>query len=258
MSPSSLDLMNLLREIGPDHHQFRELVLGHLNFGFPNVGRHTLCGPVRILVRIFVGLADCAPTVIVFAGGAPPVADKAPLRGGSDEVPKGQCRVANSAGHFLLPSLQTLLKWLPASPVASLPGVVGHECTDGGLSWFILVVIIVKTFAAFGSRQVHDGLPVRPRTDLVHAAVASLQPAVVGEVLVLFEYFLFNPFQHDVAAHPRQEGLQKDRLAAHLTLVEAPDYCLLAIPRDGDEEGAPQGLPLEVPGHLGSSCGAPS
>ena len=151
---------------------------------------------------------------------------------------------------FLL--LAALLKEFAASAVASPVPAVGHKGTDSGLSWFVLVVIIIETFAASGSRGVHDSFPVSPCAHLVDAAVSSLQPAVVGEVLVLFEYFVSDPLQHVVAGHPRRDGLQTDNVAAHLTLVQAADCCLLAIPRDSDEEGVPQGLPPEVPGHHGS------
>ena len=107
--------------------------------------------------------------------------------------------------------------------------VGGHAGTDGGLSRFILVIIIVETFAALGSRRVHDGLPIRPRAHLVDAAVAYLQSTVVGQILVLLEYFLSDPLQHIVAAHPCRDGLQTDYSAAYLTLVQAPDRCLFAI-----------------------------
>ena len=84
--------------------------------------------------------------------------------------------------------------------------VVGHEGTDGGLRWFVLVVIIVETFAHFGFRRVHDSFLVIPSDPMVDTVFASLQPAVVGEVYVLLEYFLSNPGQHVVAAHPRRDG----------------------------------------------------
>ena len=63
---------------------------------------------------------------------------------------------------LLLPLFPTLLEGLLASLVASLVQNLGHEGTDGGLSRFVLVVIIIKTFAAFGSRWVYDNFPVRP------------------------------------------------------------------------------------------------
>ena len=70
------------------------------------------------------------------------------------------------------------------------------------------------------------------------------------EVSVLLEYFLANPLQDLVAAHPRRDGLQTDGLAAQLTIVKAPDRGLLAIARDGDEKSVPQGVPFDIPGHV--------
>ena len=112
--------------------------------------------------------------MFVLEGGAPPVAEEATLRMSSDELSKGQWWIAHSAGLLLFPLLATLLKGFPASPVASLVEVVGHEDTDGGLCRFILVVIIVKTFAAVGSPRPHDGFPIRPCAHLADAAVACL------------------------------------------------------------------------------------
>ena len=110
--------------------------------------------------------------MIVLEGGAPPVADKAALTMSSDELSKAQWRIADPAGLLLFPLPPPLLKGLPASPVASLVQVVGHEDTDGGLSGFIPIVIIVETFADLGSRAVHDNLTVRPCAHLADAAVA--------------------------------------------------------------------------------------
>ena len=70
------------------------------------------------------------------------------------------------------------------------------------------------------------------------------------EVSVLLEYLLSNPLQDLVATHPRRDGLQTDGLAAHITLIKAPHRGLLAIARDGDEEGIPQGVPFDIPGHV--------
>ena len=148
----------------------------------------------------------------------------------SDQLSKGQWQIAQSAGFLLSPVLLLLLKGLPASPVASLVQVVGHEGTDGRLSGFVIVIIIVETFAALVSRQVHDGFPVRPYAHLPGATVACLQSAVVGEVLVLLEYPSSDPLQHVVAAHLRRDGLQTDRLAAYFNLVQAPDHGLFAMP----------------------------
>ena len=138
--------------------------------------------------------------MIMFKGGAPPVADEAALGMSFDELAKGQWRIANSARLLLLPLLPALLKGLPASLVASPVQVVGNKGTDGGFSGFVLVVIILKTFGALSSRRVRDSFPIRPCTRLVDAEVASLQPAVFGDVLVLLEYFLSNPLQHVVEA----------------------------------------------------------
>ena len=147
----------------------------------------------------------------------------------SNKIPKREWRTAHSAGLLLFPLLPTLLKGLPAYPVASLVQVVGHKGTDSSLSWFILVVIIVETYAVLGSRHDEDRFRIRPCTQVADAAVAYLQSAVVGEGLVLLEYFLSDSLQHVVAAHPSQNGLQTDHLAAYLTLFQAPDRCLLAI-----------------------------
>ena len=118
----------------------------------------------------------------------------------------------------------------PTSLVASFVSIVGHEGTDGGLCCIIPVVIIVETFADSGSRWVHDSFAIRACALMVHNGVASLQPVVVDEVLVFFQHFLSDSLQHVVAAHLRQDGLQTDRLAVHLTLVQAPDRCVLTIP----------------------------
>ena len=59
------------------------------------------------------------------------------------------------------------------------------------------------------------------------------------EVLLLLEHFLSDPLECIVVAHLRQNGLQTDRLGAHLEFVQAPDRCLLAISSDGDERGFP-------------------
>ena len=99
-------------------------------------------------------------------------------------------------GSFFSLFFLILLKGLQASPVASLVRDVGQEGTDSVLGWFVLVVIIMETFAAFGSRRVHDTLLVRPCVHLVDAAFASLQPAVVRKVVVLFEYFLSDQLRH--------------------------------------------------------------
>ena len=180
-----------------------------------------LLGPVRPLVRYRVGIVDWARPVVVLEGGAAPVA--------LDELPKGQWRIVNSARLLLLSLLPALLKGLSAPLVASLVQVVGHEGTGGCLSQFVLVVIIVETFAALSSCLVHDGFPVRRCTQLVHAAVAPLQPLVPGLVLLLLEHLLSDPVQHIVAAHSHHDGQQTVCPAAHLTLVQAPDCCLLAI-----------------------------
>ena len=195
---------------------------------------------MQSLVYLRFGRVDGASLTMVLEGGAPPVGDESAPRMSFDEIPKGQWWVANSAGLFLLPLVPTL--------VASLLQVVGHKGTDGGLGWFIIVVIIVETFAASSFRWVHDGFAVRPCATLVDATVASLQLVVVGEVFVLFEHFLLDALKHVVEAHPRRDGLKPDPLAARLMLVQEPDCCLLAIPYNGDEEDVMHGLPLEVPG----------
>ena len=86
---------------------------------------------------------------------------------------------------------------------------------------------------------------------MVDAAAASLQPAFVGEVLVLLEHFLSNSLQHAFAAHLHWDGLHTDGLAAHLTLVQAADRRLPAVSWDGDEGGVSLGPRLEIPGHFG-------
>ena len=128
--------------------------------------------------------------------------------------------------------------------------VVGHEGTNGHLGGLIVVVIVDESFIAVGSRWVHGSFPARSLANVVDVAVAGPQPAGVVEVPVLLEYFLSNPLQDLVAAHPRRDGLQTDGLAAHVTLVKAPHRGLLAIARDGDEESVPQGVPFDIPGHV--------
>ena len=108
-----------------------------------------------------------------------------------DELSKGQLRIAGASGLLLFPILPPLLKWLPGSPVAFLTQVVGHKGADGRACWFVLVVIIIETFAPSASRRVNGSFPARPFAHIVDAAVLlSLQPAVVVEVLVLFVHFL--------------------------------------------------------------------
>ena len=86
--------------------------------------------------------------------------------------------MANSAGLLLFTLIPTLLKGLPAFPVASLLQVVGHKGADGGLSGFIFMVIITETFAVLGFRRVHECFPIRPCVHLADAAVGL--PAANG------------------------------------------------------------------------------
>ena len=83
------------------------------------------------------------------------------------------------------------------------------------------------------------------------AVFPSLQPVVVMEVLVLLQQFLLNLSQYVVAAHPHRNGLPMEGRAGHLKLPQASDRCPFAISPDGDEKDVLQGLPLEVPGHVG-------
>ena len=150
--------------------------------------------------------------------------------------PKGHWWIAQLTGLLLFPLLPALLKGLAVSLVASLVQVVNHEGIDGGLRRFVLIVIIVRTLANLGSHNVHDSFSVRPFANIVDAMFASLRPAVVVEVLVGLEHSLSNQLQCMVTAHPRQNGVQTDCLAAYLTLLQAPDSCLLEISSDGDEK----------------------
>ena len=168
----------------------------------------------------------------------------------SYELPKGQRRVANAAGVLLLLLLPTLLQGLPASPVSPRVQVAGHEGTNGDLGGLIVVVIVIEILIAIGSRWVHGSFPARPLANVVEVTVAGPQPAGVLEVPVLLEHLLSNPLQGLVATHPRRDGLQTDGLAAHVTLIKAPHRGLLAVARDGDEEGVPQGVPFDIPGHV--------
>ena len=168
----------------------------------------------------------------------------------SYELPKGQRRVANAARVPLLLLLPTLLQGLPVSRLAPRVQVPGHEGTNGHFGGLIVVVIVDESLIAAGSRWVHGRFPARSLANVVDVAVAGPQPAGVVEVSVLLEYFLANPLQDLVAAHPRRDGLQTDGLAAQLTIVKAPHRGLLAIARDGDEKSVPQGVPFDIPGHV--------
>ena len=163
--------------------------------------------------------------------------------------PKDSGGFANAAGLLLLLPLPTLLQGLPAYPVAPCVQIFGHESTNGRLGGLIVIVVVVESLIAIGSSWVHGSFPARPRANDADVTVTGPQPAGVVEVPVLFEYFLSEPVQDLVAAHPRQDGLQTDDLAAHITLPKAPHRGLLAIARDGDEEGVPQGVRLDIPGH---------
>ena len=123
--------------------------------------------------------------------------------------------------------------------------LLGHEGTNSRFGGLIVVVIVVESLIAIGSRWIHGSFPARPLANVVDVTVAGPQPAGVVEVPVLLEYLLSNPLQDLVATHPRRDGLQTDGLAAHVTLIKAPHRSLLAIARDGDEEGGPQGVPFD-------------
>ena len=114
----------------------------------------------------------------------------------------------------------------------------------------MVVVIVVESLIAIGSRWVHGSFPARTLANVVDVTVAGPRPAGVVEVPVLPEYLFSNPLQDLVATHPRWDGLQTDGLAAHVTLIKAPHRGLLAIARDGDEEGVPQEVPFDIPGHV--------
>ena len=116
--------------------------------------------------------------------------------------------------------------------------------------YFILALRISARDTDVGSRWVHGSFPARPLANVVGVTVAGPQPAGVVEVPVLLEYLLSNPLQDLVATHPRLDGLQTDGLAAHVTPIKAPHRGLLAIARDGDEEGVPQGVLFDIPGHV--------
>ena len=201
---------------------------------------------MHLLVGLSVGLVDGACPVVMVEPFVPPITHETALRVSSYELPKGQRRVANAAGVLLLLLLPTLLQGLPASPVAPRVQVVGHEGTNGHLGGLIVVVIVVESLIAIGSRWVHGSFPARPLANVVDVTFAGPQPAGVVEVPVLLEYLLSNPLQDLVATHPRRDGLQTDGLAAHITLIKAPHRGLLAIARDGDEEGVPQGVPFDT------------
>ena len=97
---------------------------------------------------------------------------------------------------------------------------VGQKSAHRGLRRLVLVVIIIETFATFSSHWVNGTSPAKPFAHIVDAPVAvSLQAAVVVQVLVLFEHFLSNPLQHVVAAYPRQDALQSDRLDVQRIIV---------------------------------------
>ena len=98
--------MNLLRKFATNNHQLGELILGHFNLCFPDVGWRTLLGHVSLLVPLRVGLMGLTRPVVGLEGGVPPVADEAALMVSSDELPKGQGRITNSAGLLLFPSFQ--------------------------------------------------------------------------------------------------------------------------------------------------------
>ena len=126
--------------------------------------------------------------------------------------------------------LQPCCKGLPVSRLAPRAQVLGHKGTHGHFGGLIVIVIVDESLIAAGSRWVHDSFPARSLANVVDVAVAGPQPAGVVEVSVLLEYFLANPLQDLVAAHPRRDGLQTDGLAAQLTLVKAPHRGLLAPP----------------------------
>ena len=206
--------------------------------------------PVHLLVGLRVGLVDEACSVVMVEPFVPSITHETALRVSSYELPKGQRRVANAAGVLPLFLLPTLLQGLPASPVAPRVQVAGHEGTNGHLGGLIVVIVVVESFIAIGSCWVHGSFPARPLANVGDVTVAGPQPAGVVEVPVLLEYFLSNPLQDLVATHPRRDGLQTDGLAAHVTLIKAPHRGLLAIARDGDEGGVPQGVPFAIPGHV--------
>ena len=114
----------------------------------------------------------------------------------------------------------------------------------------VVVVIVVESPTAIGSRWVHGSFPARPLAKVVDVAVPWPQPVGVVEVPVLLEHLLSNPLQDLIAAHPRRDGLQTDGLAAHVTFIKAPHRGLLAIARDGDEGSVPQGVQFDIPGHV--------
>ena len=94
----------------------------------------------------------------------------------------------------------------------------------------MVVVIVVESLIAIGSRWVHGSSPARPLANVVDVTVAGPQPAGVVEVPVLLEYLLSNPLQDLVAAHPRRDGLQTDGPAAQVTLIKARDADSQRIP----------------------------
>ena len=203
--------------------------------------------PCALLVSLRVGLVDGACSVVMVEALLPPITHETALRVSSYELPKGQRRVANTARVPLLLLLPTWLQGLPVCWLGPRAQVLGHEGTHGHFGGLIVVVIVDESLIAAGSRWVHGILPARSLANVVDVAVAGPQPAGVVEVSVLLEYFLANPLQDLVAAHPRRDGLQTDGLAAQLTIVKAPDRGLLAIARDGDEKSVPQGVPFDIP-----------
>ena len=109
------------------------------------------------------------------------------------------------------------------------------------------MVILVESFMAISSRWVSGRFPAGPFANIVDVTVTGLQAAGVVEIPVLLEYLPSDPLQDLVAGHPRQDGLQTEGLAAQVTLVKAQHPGLLAIARDGDEEGVLQLSPFDVP-----------
>ena len=172
----------------------------------------TLLRPVRLLVSVRVGLVDGACSVVMVEASLPPITHETALRVSSYELPKGQRRVANTARVPLLLLPPTLLQGLPVSRFAPRVQVLGHKGANGHFGGLIVVVIVDESLIAAGSRWVHGIFPARSLANVVDVAVAGPQPAGVVEVSVLLEYFLANPLQDLVAAHPRRDGLQTDGL----------------------------------------------
>ena len=242
--------ISLANSVPTDDIRLASSSLSNLHFGFPDTRGRTLLRPVRLLVSVRVGLVDGACSVVMVEASLPPITHETALRVSSYELPKGQRRVANTARVPLLLLPPTLLQGLPVSRFAPRVQVLGHEGANGHFGGLIVVVIVDESLIAAGSRWVHGIFPARSLANVVDVAVAGPQPAGVVEVSVLLEYFLANPLQDLVAAHPRRDGLQTDGLAAQLTIVKAPHRGLLAIARDGDEKSFPQGVPFDIPGHV--------